>query len=88
MKNLLIPVGVAMLLSSGVSFAADQPPGNGPRAACRADVEKLCAGVQHGDGRIVACLQQNQAQVSPACKDALAKMRPRGAPPAPATPPE
>ncbi len=36
--------------------------------ACKADVEKLCAGIPQGGGRIAACLKANEAQVSPACK--------------------
>jgi hypothetical protein len=87
MKNILIPVAVALGLSCGAALAADQPAGSNPRAACQPDAQKLCAGVPRGGGRIIACLQQNQDQVSPACKDALAKVRQRGTPPAPGAPP-
>jgi len=59
--------------SASVAFAADQPPNTSPRAACKADAEKLCSGVERGHGHIAACLKQNEAQVSAACKDALAK---------------
>jgi hypothetical protein len=41
------------------------------RAACAADLQKFCAGVQAGGGRILACLKQNREQVSPACKQAV-----------------
>jgi Cysteine rich repeat len=41
--------------------------------ACKADYQRLCAGVSPGGGRIVACLQSHPEQLSPACKDALAK---------------
>ncbi|MFG1410027.1 cysteine rich repeat-containing protein [Xanthobacter sp. VTT E-85241] len=40
--------------------------------ACRADVEKLCAGIQPGGGRIVQCLQKQADQVSEGCRAALA----------------
>jgi hypothetical protein len=43
------------------------------RAACAADVQKLCAGVQPGGGRIIACLKQHQAEVSDGCKQAIVK---------------
>ena len=43
--------------------------------ACRADVQSLCAGVQPGGGRIVACLKQNQAKLSPDCRAALVRQR-------------
>jgi hypothetical protein len=42
--------------------------------ACRADVEKLCAGIPQGGGRIAACLKANQAKVSPGCKAELASV--------------
>ena len=60
-------------LSASVAFAADQPSNSGARGACKADSEKLCPGVERGHGRIAACLRQNEAQVSAACKDAMAK---------------
>jgi hypothetical protein len=39
--------------------------------ACRADTQKLCAGVSPGGGRIVACLRTNEAQLSADCKSQL-----------------
>jgi hypothetical protein len=42
-------------------------------AACRADAQKLCADVKPGGGRIIDCLQQQQAQVSAGCAAALPK---------------
>jgi hypothetical protein len=63
----------ALGLSASVAFAADQPSNSGARGACKADAEKLCPGVERGHGRIAACLRQNEAQVSAACKDAMAK---------------
>jgi hypothetical protein len=45
--------------------------------ACRADAEKLCAGIQPGEGRIMACLKDKQAQVSDACKSEMAQMKSR-----------
>ena len=53
---------IAAMMAVGVARAGD---------ACRADVDKLCAGVPPGGGRILACLKANQAQVSPACKQEL-----------------
>jgi Cysteine rich repeat len=85
MKNMLTSVAAIVLLSSGVVLAADQP-GTGPRVACKPDVDRLCPGIQPGGGRIVACLKQNDAQLSAACKEAIAKAREKNAPPPPATP--
>jgi hypothetical protein len=36
--------------------------------ACKADVEKLCQGVQPGGGRIRACLKSHEADLSEGCK--------------------
>lgn len=54
------------LLAAGSARAGDE--------ACRADVERLCAGIAPGGGRIAACLKANQAQVSPECKAELASV--------------
>lgn len=86
MKSVLILFAAVLAFSSVMTLAADQPQGNSPRAARKADVEKLCSGMQPGGGRIVACLKQNEAQVSAACNDALPKTRERKAPAAPASP--
>jgi hypothetical protein len=39
---------------------------------CGADIQKLCKGLNLGNGRIADCLQQNAAKVSPTCKSSLA----------------
>jgi len=43
------------------------------RAACETDIQKLCAGVKPGRGRILVCLKQHKDQVSDGCKQAVAK---------------
>jgi hypothetical protein len=40
------------------------------RAGCAEDVQRLCAGVQPGGGRILACLKQNKDSLSDKCKQA------------------
>ena len=57
------------------------------RLACQADAEALCGTEANGNGRIMRCLRQNEAKVSPDCATALAAlpMRKRG-PAAPAAP--
>jgi hypothetical protein len=40
--------------------------------ACAADVKQYCAGTEAGEGRIEACMKAHFADVSDACKVALA----------------
>jgi hypothetical protein len=42
------------------------------RSACGGDVRTVCAGVAPGGGRIVQCLANRAADLSPACRDVLA----------------
>ena len=43
----------------------------GAARACQADAIKLCRSVKPGGGRMVACLQQHEAELAPACKTRL-----------------
>jgi len=38
---------------------------------CRDDMKANCAGTQPGEGRLLACLEKNDAKVSGRCKQAL-----------------
>jgi len=50
------------------------------REACRNDVKALCGSVQPGEGRIRNCMREHRAQLSNACKLAIAdRMLERGA---------
>jgi hypothetical protein len=52
-----------------------QPQGGELRAACAADVKKLCADVTPGGGRIIQCLKEHKDEVSDGCKQAVMKAR-------------
>ena len=68
----VIAVFAGALLWPGASIAQTVPPEpSDARAACASDVQRLCASVQQGGGRIVACLKQRKDQVSDACKRAI-----------------
>lgn len=53
--------------------------GGGPLAACRADAETLCAGIERGRGARLDCLAQNKDKVSEACRTAMDDMLARHA---------
>ena len=79
------------MLLAVLGFAAQAPasaqsaPIDAARAACRADLQQFCAGVQPGGGRMLACLKEHRDQVSDACKQAVksALQGPSGTAPAP-----
>jgi len=71
-----IATALCLLTSTvfGVSYAAGQS-GRQPsladlRAACADDAQRLCAGVQPGGGRVVACLKEHKDALSDRCKEA------------------
>jgi len=41
--------------------------------ACKDDVTKLCKGTQSGGGRILHCLKQHEAELTPQCKEKMVK---------------
>ena len=53
--------------------SSSQGTANDVRAACAQELQKLCANVPPGGGRIFACLKQHQDQVSDGCKQSVAK---------------
>ena len=71
----------SICLGAAAQFAlADVPsPASPPdalseaRAACATNIQTLCAGVQPGGGRILACLKEHQDKVSDRCKQAVAR---------------
>lgn len=66
---------VAAILST-MTFAAAASAQHGPVAtACADDIPKFCAGKEHGQGEIRACLEANKDKVSAACRSALENTR-------------
>jgi Cysteine rich repeat len=80
MKKTLVMIGFCLIGAARAVVADETPPAAPPvsaemRAACEADVAKLCAGVQPGGGRIMQCLAQHKGDVSDGCKQAIMKAR-------------
>jgi Cysteine rich repeat len=71
MSKLRFAILVLAIGCSGPAIAqtADQ------RGACKADYDKYCAGTLPGGGRVVACLNKQQNQLSDACKKVLASRK-------------
>jgi len=56
-----------------------QQPSSGPaqplpHQACKPDIQKFCADVHPGSGRIAQCLVANKDRLSPTCRDDLARI--------------
>ena len=63
-----VVVGFAVVFAAAVG-AADHP--------CKEDAERLCKGIEPGEGRILRCLKQHEAELSPACKQKRDSFRER-----------
>lgn len=66
-----------LLFVSGEFGASAQNKEMGKHHPCAQDVEKFCSGVQPGEGRIRACLEQNFNNLSPMCKKRITRMEQR-----------
>ncbi len=70
----MLPLLAVLLVPAA---AAAQTSRSSIASACRADIQKLCPGMQLGGGRIAACLQGKANQLSAGCRDALSQARTR-----------
>ena len=59
---------VAFVSVSSAALAKDAQPHRGAR---RADAEKLCAGIEHGGGRILNCLAGQKDKLSDDCRKSV-----------------
>jgi hypothetical protein len=77
LRTLAIAATLAALALPAASNAQTQVPPKIRSEAlalvqlCRADSDRLCAGVVPGGGRILACLQSQISQLSPPCAQAM-----------------
>ena len=65
-RHIALISAIALASFSSVAFAQKGQSHN--RGACRADAEKLCAGVEHGHGRILDCLAGQKDKLSDDCR--------------------
>lgn len=55
-----------------MSIASAEEAGGRP---CADDAAKLCKDVQKGEGRVAKCLREHKEELSPACKENIAKAK-------------
>lgn len=56
---------------SSAAGTAGATPARTLMASCRSDLQTYCAGVERGGGRMLQCLKQHEAKLSPDCKGAI-----------------
>jgi len=70
--TIAVSLSILALASSGPSALAQQAEA---MKYCKADVGRLCPGVQMGGGRIIACLKEHKMEVSVGCAKAIQAMK-------------
>ena len=81
MRWMLLLLFPAMVMAdSSLAMAQQRTPDPAVRAACSGDVQRLCAGIKRGGGRIGECLKAHAHEVSPQCKEAFRASKAGGAP--------
>ena len=73
MTRLKLLLGCCAALATHYALADDAAALAALRTGCAGDVQKLCAGVQPGGGRILACLKEHKDALSDQCKQAAAQ---------------
>src|SRR5271169_4527210 len=75
MKKIVLLFGMSLAVLAHSAMAQERViEGLKVVGACTGDVERLCTGIRPGEGRIKACVMQKLSELSPDCKDALARM--------------
>ena len=68
-------------LSAVTGAVAQAPADPAVVAACTGDAQRLCRGVQPGEGRIAQCLRARATELSPGCIQAVQASRQGAHPP-------
>jgi hypothetical protein len=64
---------VVAAAAPAVSYANDEHMEHS--GACKADREKFCKDVKPGEGRIVKCMKEHEADLSPECKEKMSEAK-------------
>jgi Cysteine rich repeat len=68
-------VSVRKCLVAGAVAAFFTTAGAAGQGPCHKDADKLCKDVQPGEGRVLACLKEHKAELSPKCADNLKQVQ-------------
>lgn len=68
-RSRVVFVAAASVAMGALALISNSALAQGAAArACNGDIQAFCAGVPHGDGKIVQCLRSHQQQLSPGCQ--------------------
>lgn len=73
--SLVLPF--TMIFAASWLFAQNPAGPQGVKNACAADIEKFCAGIEHGQGKVFQCLQENRDSLDATCRAQLDRTRSR-----------
>jgi len=75
MKNKLIAVALATMLILPIVVIVGRAASNTHTGPCSPDIQKFCADVKQGGGRIAECLKAHHPDLSTACKDKMTQVK-------------
>jgi hypothetical protein len=76
MKKVGVMLGVALLALAHPALAQERLfEGLRIARACAGDIERICAGVVPGGGRIKACVKEKLSQLTPSCIETIDSYR-------------
>ena len=70
-RNALVLTAFALLATGLAAGANAQDKGGKGEGPCAQDAKKFCGDVQPGGGRIVKCMKDHEADLSPACQSQM-----------------
>ncbi|MBJ3775135.1 cysteine rich repeat-containing protein [Acuticoccus mangrovi] len=68
----LLPAGLAMAQTAQPRIT--QAEAMQIASACKADIQRICPGVQPGGGRVMACMRAKASEVSPGCQAVIGEI--------------
>jgi len=64
---------LVLMTTFSVPLVAAEAPGGSRSSVCREDIQKYCAQVEPGEGRLAHCMRENVSKFSPACQADMQK---------------
>ena len=66
---------IATIALALISLAAARPTAHAQLAYCQSDIQRLCAGIRPGDGRLEECLKAHENEVTVGCAKSLQHLK-------------